>query len=178
MKGKASALIEQIKQNTEDIKTLDSSLLPSTLQSCNGSDEVLRFSEGKGWLCEKLDITPLECSGHGTIPEGSDTCQCNEGFDGKQCELLAVFPAGSVVQQIPDGTCESDIGWCPDGNLNIFTLDTIPGTKSDSALITTVEGSVMGTCNVEFRTATQMFRVDCLSAPADGSAFKYVVIIP
>lgn len=179
MKGTASTLIEQVKQNTYDIDNLDKTLVPNTLQSCNGTNEILRFTEENGWTCETLNIPNLECSGHGTIPDGSDTCKCNSGFDGKQCEQLAVFPAGSTIQQISAGTCnEKFIGWCPDGDLASFKLETIPGAKFDSALVSAVENSPMGNCEVEYRDTTQMFQVNCLSAPSSGSALKYVVLIP
>lgn len=179
LKGKASTLIEQVKQNTDDINNLDKTLIPSTLQSCNGTNEILRFTEDKGWRCETLEIPTLECSGHGTVPNDGDTCECNYGFDGKQCEQLVVFPAGSTIQLIPASICDENfIGWCPDGDLSTFKLKTIPGVKFDSALVSTVENSPMGNCNIEFRQTTQMFQVNCLSAPPVDSALKYVVLIP
>ena len=179
MKGKASELIKQIKKNTVDIKQINESLVPDTLQSCNGTNEVLRFTEGEGWICEKLDISSLECSGHGSIPAGGDICECNEGFGGKQCDQLAAIPAGTTIQQIKPASCDvNGRGWCPDGTTFEFDLETIPSADFDSTIIIKVDGSTFNTCTLEHRSATNMFKLICPKAPSAESIFSYVVLIP
>lgn len=179
-KGNISEIIQQIKKNTDDINQINEDIMPNTLESCNGANEVLRFTEGQGWTCEKLDIPRFECSGHGTILDGSDTCECNEGFTGVQCDKLTVFPAGTIIQQIKPSACDGQTGhgWCPDGTLISFKIETIPGAKLDSALVISVENSPMGNCDIGFRQTTKMFEVNCLSAPPADSTLKYVVLIP
>jgi hypothetical protein len=178
MKGTASEIIMQIKKNTEDINQINEAVVPNTLHTCHGANEVLRFTEVQGWTCEKLDIPSFECSGHGTIQEGSKTCECNEGFAGEQCDQLAVIPAGTIIQQIRPSACESGRGWCPDGIVNTFDFDTIPGANFDSVIIVKVDGLTFDTCTLEYRPTTNMFKLTCLQAPSEKSIFSYVVLIP
>lgn len=179
LKGKASELIKQIKKNTDNIKQINEDLMPLTLQSCDGTNAVLRFTEGNGWACEKFDIPSLECSGHGFVLDGSDICECNAGFGGKQCDQLAVIPAGTTIQQIKPTTCNVDgRGWCPDGKISEFNFEKIPGADFDSSIIMKVSGLTFDTCTFEHRTATNMFRLTCPKAPSAESIFSYVVLIP
>jgi hypothetical protein len=178
MKETFSELIKQIKKNTNDINQINEVVLPNTLQTCNGINEVIRFTEAQGWTCEILDIPRFECSGHGTFQQDSNMCKCNEGFTGEQCDQLTIIPAGTTIHQIKPSSCESGKGWCPDGTTNSFDFTIIPGADFDSAIIMKVDGLAFDACTLEYRTASKIFRLTCAQPPSAESIFSYVVLIP